>query len=277
MKDLNIVFVNYHMRDDILAAIASVRADIANSTYDVAINVVDNSNNADGIENELPSSVSYMNPGTNLGFGKANNLGFQRTPARYYFSLNPDTLIPQDSKVIDRLIAFMDANKDIGCIAPKLKHMDETTQLSCYRFNLSSILIKPFKQLRLDEKYAWVQKHTDKLLMKDFDHNTTQPVDWVLGAAMIVRQEVVDEIGWYDDRFFMYLEDADWCRRMWDANWSVYYVHDIVIKHRHSRGSAKVPGLFRALFKNKLARIHTASWFKYLWKWRGKHKYVRTV
>jgi GT2 family glycosyltransferase len=84
---------------------------------------------------------------------------------------------------------------------------------------------------------------------------------------------VVDKIGWFDDRYFMYLEDADWCRRMWEANWPVYYVHDIVIMHMHARGSSKVPGIFQALFKNKLARIHMMSWFKYLWKWRNNHKY----
>ena len=68
----------------------------------------------------------------------------------------------------------------------------------------------------------------------------------------------------------MYAEDSDWCRRMWEAYWPVYYVHDIVIKHAHGRGSAKVPGIFKALIKNKLARIHLSSWLKYMWKWRGK-------
>jgi hypothetical protein len=60
---------------------------------------------------------------------------------------------------------------------------------------------------------------------------------------------------------------------MWEAGWPVYYVHDIEIKHMHARESAKIPGIFRALFKNKLARIHLVSWIKYLWKWRGNHKY----
>ena len=167
----------------------------------------------------------------------------------------------------------MDGHPQIGCIGPKLLNMDGTLQYSCYRFDLPSILIKPLKQIHFDRKYRWVKLRTDHLLMTDFDHESTRPVDWVLGAAMVVRKEVVDHIGWFDDRYFMYLEDCDWCRRMWDVGWPVYYVHDIVIRHKHARDSAKIPGLLRALFKNKLARIHASSWIKYLLKWRGKHKY----
>jgi GT2 family glycosyltransferase len=131
--------------------------------------------------------------------------------------------------------------------------------------------------MNLDKKYSFVKKYTDRLLMKDFDHEQTQPVDWVLGAALVVRKEVVDKIGWFDTRYFMYMEDCDWCRTMWENNWPVYYVHDIIIRHRHERESAKVPGIIRALIKNKLARIHLASWLKYLWKWRNTHKYYANI
>jgi GT2 family glycosyltransferase len=109
--------------------------------------------------------------------------------------------------------------------------------------------------------------------MKDFDHNETRPVDWVLGAAMLVRKETVDKVGWFDPRYFMYLEDCDWCHSMWEYHWPVYYVHDIVILHRHERQSAKIPGIFKALIKNRTSRTHLISWFKYIWKWRKKHKY----
>ncbi|OGH69702.1 MAG: hypothetical protein A3C90_04875 [Candidatus Magasanikbacteria bacterium RIFCSPHIGHO2_02_FULL_51_14] len=169
----------------------------------------------------------------------------------------------------------MDAHPRIGCIGPKMLNMDSSLQYSCYRFDLPSILIKPLKQIHFDKKYRRVKKYADRLVMADYDHKRTQPVDWVLGAAMIVRKEVVDDIGWFDDRYFMYLEDCDWCRRMWDAGWPVYYVHDVEILHAHARESAKVPGIVKALLKNKLARIHLASWCKYLWKWRGTYRYYR--
>jgi len=276
MKDINITLVNYHSKDDILHAVHSVMQDCKDSVYTVHITVVDNSNNADGLRKEMVKKfpgVTYINSPENIGFGKANILGFKETPARYYFSLNRDTVIPENSRTIDRLIEFMDANPKIGCVGPKLVNMDGSLQHACYRFDLRSILIKPLKQINWDEKYKWVKKYTDRLQMKEFDHNETRPVDWVLGAAMMVRHETVEHVGWFDERYFMYMEDCDWCRTMWEHGWPVYYVHDIVVKHRHTRDSAKVPGVFKALFKNKLARIHLVSWFKYLWKWRGTHKY----
>ena len=79
--------------------------------------------------------------------------------------------------------------------------------------------------------------------------------------------------GFFDDRYFMYLEDCDWCHKLWEAGWPVYYVHDIIIHHKHMRDSARVQGAVKALIKNKLARTHLLSWLKYMWKWRSNHKY----
>ena len=276
MKDITITLVNFHSKDDILLAVDSVLKDIAGSTLDVHVVVVDNSNNADGLRKELVKQyphIKYINAEENIGFGRGNIQGFKDAPARYYFALNQDTVIPEGQKTIERLVSFMDANPKIGCIGPKLVNMDGSLQYACYRFDLRSILIKPLKQINWDEKYKWVKKYTDRLLMKDFDHNETRPVDWVLGAAMVVRHETVKAIGWFDKRYFMYMEDCDWCRTMWENGWPVYYVHDIIVKHRHARESARVRGIMAALLKNKLARIHLVSWFKYLWKWRGTHKF----
>lgn len=276
MFDINITFVNLLMKDDILRAIDSIMNDIRTCPYTVHVCVADNSDNADGIKEALEKqfpSVAYIDCGGNIGFGAANNKSFKKTPARYYFALNRDTVIPQESNTIERLIRFMDDHPALGCIGPKLLNMDGSLQYSCYRFDLRAILIKPLKQLNWDQKYRWVKKYTDRLLMVDFDHNSTRPVDWVLGAAMVVRKEVTDDIGFFDERYFAYLEDADWCHQMWEKGWPVYYVHDIVIHHAHARASAQIPGALRALLKNKAARIHLQSWFSYIWKWRHNHKY----
>lgn len=280
MKDINIVFVNYLCKDDIMQALDSLLRDIHNCPYSVQITVVDNSENKDGMKESLTEKfpqVVYVDPGGNVGFGKGNTLGFKAGEAKYYFALNRDTVIQENSHTIERLIQFMEAHPKIGCIGPKLLNMDQTLQYSCYRFDLPSILIKPLKQINFDKKYKWVKQRTDHLLMADFDHNSNRPVDWVLGAAMMVRGAVAEQLGWFDERYFMYLEDADWCHRMWEAGWPVYYVHDIVILHRYARDSAKVPGIFKALFKNKLARIHLVSWIKYLWKWRSQNRYYKTI
>lgn len=278
MKDINIVFVNYFSKDELAQAVVSLLADIKDSAFQVQITVVDNSGNKDGVKEKLAEisiAINYLDSGGNIGYSRGNNAGFVSCPARYYFALNCDTVIPENSHVIDRIIRFMDNNPRIGCIGPKILGLDNILQYTCYRFNLPSILIKPLKQINFERKYKWVKKYTDQLLMRDFDHDSTRPVDWVLGAALIVRKEATDEVGWFDERYFMYMEDCDWCRRFWEKGWPVYYVHDIIIQHRHARDSAKVPGIMRALWKNKLARIHLVSWLKFLWKWRGNHKYYR--
>lgn len=276
MADINVVIVNYLVKDDIVQALESLFLDIKDCPYTVQVTVVDNSSNQDGLKQAVEESypqVKYIDRGENLGFGRGNNVGFQSTEARYYFALNGDTLFQPGKKTIESVVRFMDSHPKIGCIGPKLLNTDGSLQYSCYRFDITSILIKPFKQVNFDKKYKWVKKHTDHLLMMDFDHQTSRPVDWVLGAALVVRKEVVDTIGWFDEKFFMYMEDCDWCRRMWEKGLSVYYVPEISIIHRHARQSAQVPGVFKALLKNRLARIHLASWIKYIWKWRKTYKY----
>lgn len=278
MTDLTIALVNYNFKEDILAALTTIFDDLKECPYKVEVVVVDNSQNVDALGkamNQKFPRAHYIMSKTNVGFGQGNSLGFKAYPARYYACFNRDILIPENSKTIERLIKYLDEHPKIGAIGPKVVNFDGSLQYSCYRFDLASILVKPLKQINWDEKYKWVKKYTDRLLMKDFDHNSTRPVDWVLGAALVVRAEVVAAVGWFDERYFMYLEDCDWCHTMWEHGFPVYYVHDIIIKHRHDRGSAQVPGLFKAFFKNKLARFHAVSWVKYIWKWRHSFKYYK--
>lgn len=279
MKDINIVYVNYLLKDELLRSLSSLLSDLDGCSYDCQITVVDNSQNRDGVKEALTaySTVKYLDPGGNVGFGAGNNFGFKDTPAKYMLSFNCDTEVPAGSGFIQSMIEFMETHPKIGCIGPKVLNMDGSVQNTCYRFDFPSIFIKPLKQINFDKKYAWVKKHADKLEMKDFSHDETRPVDWVLGAAMMVRREVSDAVGMYDERYFMYMEDCDWCHKMWDRGWPVYYIHSIVLKHTHNRDSAKVPGIVRAFFKNKLARIHFVSWLKYLWKWRGQHRYYASI
>lgn len=274
MRDVNVVFVNYFVKEDILRAIASVFHDSQNSPYSLSVTVVDNSRNEDGIKealSELFKNVTYVDAGGNVGFGKGSTLGFKANPARYYFALNRDTYIPKETRAIERLIRFMDENPHVGSAGPKLLYPDGTLQYSCFRFDLPSMLIKPFKHLQIERRVPVTKKIVDRHLMRDFDHESTRAVDWVIGAAMITRAEAILEAGWFDDRYFMYLEDCDWCHSLWEKNWPVYYVHDVSIIHAYERQSLRVPGI-RGIFTNKLARIHIVSWFKYLWKWLFKHK-----
>lgn len=275
MDDLHIVSVNYFSKEVLLSMLRSVVRDVADSSYRVRVTVVDNSKNQDGVKDALLSElpqVHYLDAKENVGFGKANNMGFYSAKARYYLALNPDTVL-HEPRTIERMIHFLDTHDDVGAIGPKLINSDGTVQLSCYRFDLPSLFVKPFKYLAQGQRIPRIRTLIDRLHMADFDHASTRPVDWVLGAALMVRGAATETVGFFDERYFMYTEDADWCRSLWHAGWPVYYVHDIIITHVYSRDSAKVSGAIRSLFQNKLARIHVASWVKFLWKWRHEHRF----
>ena len=281
MKDVNIIIVNYKMKDDIEKCLVSLFAGIKASGLDVQVTVVDNAS-GDGVEGMLKekyvgangrSPVQFIMNQKNIGFGKAQNVGMQSCTAKYYFALNPDTEFLPGTGIIKKLFDFMEEHPKIGIIGPKIVYPDGSLQSSCYRF--PSFWQPIFSRTKLGQR-KWGKKINEHFLMKDFNHNKTQPVDWIMGSAMFIRNEAIKQVGMFDDRYWMYAEDSDWCRRMWDAGWPVYYVHDIVIQHAHGRGSAKIPGVFKALIKNKLARVHLLSWLKYMWKWRGTGKYYKS-
>jgi hypothetical protein len=275
MIDANIVYVNYYLKDELLVSLSSLMDDNSDCQYSVRVTVVDNSCNEEGLEeilkDEFPS-VDYINPGENLGFGSANNMGFRRTSARYYIALNCDTVIPEGADAVKRLIAFMDGHPEVGCAGPKLLNMDGSLQYSCFRYDLFSILVKPFRQFRTFRKSGVVQKYVNRLMMKGFDHQETRPVDWVSGAYMIMRGEVAEGVGIFDEDYFLYFEDTDLCHRMWYEGWSVYYIHDIFIRHQKRRESAKVSGILSGLINNRTVRMHIRSWMRYMIKWWGKHR-----
>lgn len=275
MKDLNIVVVNYKTKKHIETCFASLYKDIEGSNLDIHIVVVDNSENSDGIKEFLAQTyptVQYIDAGGNVGFGKAQNQGLTAIEAKYHFALNPDTEFLENSHTIQKLYDFMENHPNVGMIGPKVQYPDGSLQYSCWRF--PTFLQPLYSRTKLGQKGKG-KKLADHYFMKDFDHNNTQPVDAIMGSAMIARQAAIKDVGLFDDQFFMYFEDIDWCRRMWEAGWPVYYVHDIVISHIHGRGSASVPGVINALLKNKLARIHLKSWLQYFWKWRGNHTFSR--
>lgn len=273
MKDISIVLVAFQAKKHLETCFTSLFQDIKNSPLDIHVVVVDNAANSDGIKEWLAKEypkVEYIDAGGNIGFGKSQNIGIKSVRAKYYFCLNPDTEFIKDTNTINRLYEFMEKHSHVGMIGPKIQYPDGTLQHSCYRF--PTFLQPVFSRTALGKKGKGKQI-ADQFFMKDFDHNQTMPVDWIMGSAMFVRKEAIDAVGMFDEQYFMYAEDADWCRRMWEAHWPVYYVHDIVLSHVHGRGSAKVPGVIKALVKNKLARVHLISWLKYMWKWKGNRKF----
>lgn len=275
MYDICVSLVTTNESQTVKTCLTSLYKDLEGSTLKLAVVIVDNAS-IDGIETMLKAdfpNVMFLRQEKNLGFGKSHNIAMKAVEAKYYFILNPDTTFKDGQGLLQRLYAFMEAHPQVGMAGPRIVYPDQTLQYSCFRFPTFKQPLYSRTKLGKQGKGKIIADH---FLMKDFDHNKTIPVDWIMGSAMFVRGEAIKQVGMFDDRFWMYAEDSDWCRRMWEAHFPVYYVHDVVIEHIHGRASAKVPGVINALVKNKYARVHLISWLKYFWKWRGNYKYYKT-
>jgi len=152
-------------------------------------------------------------------------------------------------------------------LGPALLDFDGSVQHSCYGAFYSPWLIL-CRRTFLGKTFLG-KKSVDKFLMKNWDHKETRNVHWVMGSAMMTSAEVIKKIGLLDERFFMYFEDVDWCRRAWENGLKVIYYPEAKIYHYHGKGSAKKKWFF-APFINYLARAHIKSGFIYLWKYKFK-------
>jgi GT2 family glycosyltransferase/lipopolysaccharide/colanic/teichoic acid biosynthesis glycosyltransferase len=258
--DVSIVIVSYNSRDAVSECLASLEC--GDSTVATETILVDNasSDGTPGVVRERFPWVRVTANTANLGYARAVNQGIGLSSGRYVLVLNPDVTVRRSS--IGRLVRFMDGHGDAGISASKLLNPDGTLQYSCRRFYTfltlllrRSFLGRVFRNSRAVADY----------LMLDYDHEESRPVDWVIGACMMVRREALRDIGLMDERFFLYFEDVDWCYRTWQGGWRVYYVPESVMQHRHTRASAQI----------RLPRqvaAHALSLFHFYEKW-GKAVY----
>ncbi len=272
MKDICVTLVSTNEKEVIERCLTSLFDDTRESGISFQIVIVDNAS-TDGTEamiKEKFPEVVFLSQEKNEGFGKSHNRAIASTEAKYYFILNPDTFFQKGSHVLKKMYDFMEAHPKIGMIGPKIFYPDGSLQYSCWRF---PTFLQPIASRTSIGKKGRGKNIADHFLMKDFDHESNRPVDAIMGSAMFVRKAALDVTHGFDDRFWMYFEDIDWCKRLWEAGWPIYYFAEVSLQHVHTRASAKVPGIINALLKNKFARVHLISWFKYFWKWRGNHKF----
>jgi len=158
----------------------------------------------------------------------------------------------------------MKAHPDVGVIGPRLVRPDGSVDESAYRFPTPWIPV--YRRTPLG-KTSFGKRALAKYLLDDFDRRSTRDMDWVLGAVLMIRREAMDKVGVLDERYFLYFEDTDWCRRFWKAGWRVVYLADAEMVHYHERLSARGPWFLSPLRPS--TRIHIASAVKYFAKWRN--------
>jgi GT2 family glycosyltransferase/lipopolysaccharide/colanic/teichoic acid biosynthesis glycosyltransferase len=191
----------------------------------------------------------------NLGLSRGVNRGIRESHGKYFLILNPDTVLREEA--IEQLVGFMERTPDAGIVGPKLVFNDGNLQYSCRRFyNWKVLLLRRTFLGKMFRKSKAVAEH----LMLDFDHESARQVDWILGACMLVRRDAVRSVGLMDERFFLYFEDVDWCYRMQQKGWKVYYDPGAVVVHDYARESAQS-------VINRSFVAHLASLIRYYEKW----------
>ncbi len=270
MYDVIVSIVTYKQKHHLERCLETLFEDAQKSGLNFRVAIVDNASFDDvaSVVNKFPH-IDFLKNDRNVGFGKSHNRIMGNYPeAKYYFILNADTVFPQEQNLLKALYDFMEQNPKIGITGPKLLYPDGSLQYSCCRF--PNFLQPLYSRTRFGAtpRGTRVNNH---FLMKQWNHNQTIPVDWIIGSAMFARKTAIDAVGKFDERFWMYAEDSDWCRSMWQNGWYVYYLPTIFLYHVHERSSAKIPGVWKAIFTNHYARVHIKSWIKYFWKWRNTH------
>lgn len=190
---------------------------------------------AEMVEEEWPEAKLVIQR-PNLGFAGGNNVAYRHARGRYFLLLNSDTVVRPGW--LSELVRYADAQPRAGLVGPKLVNPDGSLQYSCRRFpTLGAGLFRntPLQWLLPRNHY------TSDYLMQSWDHSSAQQVDWLSGACLMARREMIDEIGVLDERYFMYLEDTDWAFRAHKADWEVHYVPEPVVLHEIGRSSDRRP------------------------------------
>ena len=234
MIDLTVVVVNYNVRDLLRDCLGSVQAGARRWSFEVI--VVDNCS-SDGsakmVAAEFPDVRLIVSP-SNDGFAAANNRGIRAAqPSRYVMLLNPDTVVLPDA--LDKLIDFMETHPEAGVVGPKLVKGDGRLDLACRR-SFPTPRIGFYHAFGLDKLFPRSPEFAQYNLTY-LDEDELSEVDCVVGAAMLVRAQALDQAGLLDERFFMYGEDLDWAFRIRQQGWKVFYNPAVVIVHYKGQSS----------------------------------------
>ena len=238
MPDVSISLVNTNSRELLLACLESLRG------VDAEVVVLDNASedgSAAAVRERFPDA-RVIEQRHRAGFGANHNTVIRATSGRYVFVLNEDTT--SEDWGFERMVAHLDANPRVAALGPRLVYPDGRPQSSAWRFPGPATAALGLLTLG---RAGIVQSRG----------TATRDVDWAMAAALLVRREALDEVGVFDEDFFIYSEETDLCRRLRTAGWRTQFFPSVTVVHHESQFSAGIPE----------RRINEM--------WRGRHRYWR--
>ncbi len=261
---LSITIVNYNQKYFPRLCVEALKK--SKSDFDFEIIFCDNNSKDESIDYLKKAAekgdIILAEPGENLGYGSGNNFAAKEAKGKYILILNADITVEKDT--LQKLVDYLEAHSDVGMVGPKLVYHNGEVQKSCRRhFKFIDLFIK-----RTFLKRIWpFKKRYEKYIMDDFNHMSTQEVDLITGAFMMMPRKIYEDIGGFDERFFLFMEDFDLCRKVQKAGHKVMYYPEARAVHYHKRLSQG--RFFKLLFK-KVTWLHLSSAIKYHWKWKGR-------
>jgi N-acetylglucosaminyl-diphospho-decaprenol L-rhamnosyltransferase len=251
MAEVDVGVVTYNTRDltvDALRALVSRAGDV-----EIRILVHDNASSdgtAAAVAAAVPEAEVEASP-HNVGFGAGMNRLMERSTAPWFLALNSDAW--PEPGAIRRLLDVGRSQPEVAVVAPRLERPDGTLEHSTYPF--PSVRVAAITALGAYRR-LWPRTSERLGLVGAWDHAAPRPVDWAVGAAWLMRRSAIDEVGGFDESFFMYAEDLEWCWRARRAGWEIWFEPGAVVVHVGNASGERAYGARR-----NRAHIHNAYRF----------------
>ena len=264
--DLSIIVVSWNTQGMLRDCLASVYAGLgagpgagpgerpmeARAEMTAEVIVIDNASDdgsAEMVAAEFPQARLIRNAG-NRGFAAANNQGFAVARGRHVLLLNSDTVV--HGHVLQRSVAWLDAHPQVGAMGCRVLNTDGSVQLTCAMFpTILNQLLQASGLWKLGRP-----RFFGRYLMTDWGRDSERSVDTISGCYLLVRAQVIEEIGPLDEAFFFFGEETDWCRRMRDAGWRLMFAPVGEITHHGSASVRKLNHRRDVMLSGALVRLH---------------------
>ncbi len=260
MKIAACLVTYFSPQHEVLAAVESFFA----AKLPVALVVVDNSSDIEyfsKLQQALPQQAKIVQSGGNLGFGRANNIGFRHLAslrAEYLLVLNPDVEISPGC--LESLAVFLDTHPEVGAVSPRVLNADGSLQPLNKRLpTIFDLFARRFLPKSIQEM-PFIRRKMERYMMLDVGYEDICQLQFMTGCFMLVRRDIFEKLGGFDEKFFMYLEDADLTRRINQISTAMYYPH-VHITHLWKRGSYNSKRLF-------LVMLHSIWIYFNKWGWK---------
>lgn len=254
MPTTSIIIVTYNNEKEIPSCLDSVFSQAGPQTEIIVVDNGSTDRTLAALERHR-KRVKIVRVPSNPGYAKANNIGFRCVSGEYVFLLNPDTVV--GAGAIERMINYLDRHDEVAILAPLIRNMDGSPQPSVRRFPSFRILL--FELLGLPRLFPR-STFFNTWRIPEFDFSTQQEVEQPMAAALLLRKRYFGE-ELMDERFTMFFNDVDLCRRAWQGGGKVLFFPDAEIYHARGASTSRV--------KEKMIPLHTKGFIRYFRKHGG--------